>query len=88
MRTWVATRRRCDSSDRFGPRSFCLPRNVDYGVSVEGNHDPEGVLLPVRLAMDTWIEPDYSEEDARGQAPAILSATATASALSPSPASL
>ena len=31
-------------------------------MRVLGNADEARVLLPARLLMDTWSEPDYSEE--------------------------
>ena len=81
--TFVATRKHCASSERFGQQSFCLPRNRNYGVAVMGNRDAEGALRPVRLEMSSWTEPDYSREDAQQQKPRLLLAAATASALSP-----
>ena len=82
LTTFVQTRRGCDSSERFGPHSFCLPRATDYGVVVHGNQDTRGELLPLRLSTDLWTEPDYSKEDKQHEAPVSLSATVTASGLS------
>ena len=78
---FVSTRRECNSPARFGPDSFCLPRDYDYGLAVTGNEDTHGALLPVRLAMDSWTEPDYSREDGRHEVPVPLHATVTVSNL-------
>jgi hypothetical protein len=78
---FVSTRAACNAKARFGPGSFCLPRKVDYGIAVSGNADAEGALLPVRLAMDAWSEPDYSREDAQQEPPVLLSATVTVAQL-------
>eukprot|EP00966_Prymnesium_polylepis_P006543 150130-Prymnesium_polylepis.2 len=81
--SFVATRRRCNRPERFGPGSFCLPQGTDYGVAVMGNVDDEKELRPARLTMDSWTEPDYSREDAQKESPTLLSATVTASKLAP-----
>ena len=78
---FVSTREQCNSPERFGPDSFCLPRDYDYGLVVSGNEDVRGVLRPVRLAMDSWTEPDYSREDGHHESPVPLHASATASNL-------
>lgn len=79
--SFVTTRKQCNEDKRFGPGAFCLPRKYDYGIAVNGNLDTEGVLLPVRLEMDSWTEPDYSKEDEQEQVPVMLSASVTASGL-------
>lgn len=61
---------------------FCLPREVDYGVIVEGNRDAQRAgLLPLRLDMAANSEPDYSKEDREHQAPVLLTATLQATGL-------
>ena len=81
LSTFVTTRQGCDSAARFGPGAFCLPKRTDYGLAVRGNQDARGVLLPTRLAMDAWTEPDYSREDAQHAPPALLGAMVTVSGL-------
>ena len=80
-RSFVASRKECNKNQRFGPGSFCLPQKYNYGIAVRGNQDAEGVLLPVRLAMDSWTEPDYSVEDQQHEAPVVMGATVTVSGL-------
>ena len=79
--TFVTTRQGCNSAARFGPGAFCLPKRTNYGLAVRGNQDVRGVLLPTRLALDAWTEPDYSREDAQRAAPSLLGATVTVSGL-------
>jgi hypothetical protein len=68
--TFVASRAACRAalpwSERF---AYCLPRDVNFGVRVRGNLDAQGALLPARLLMDEWSEPDYSAEDGKGERP-------------------
>merc|ERR1712070_619091 len=45
--------------------------------------DSEGVLLPVRLSLSSWTEPDYSKEDQQHQVPTLLSANVTVTKLTP-----
>jgi hypothetical protein len=66
--------------DRF---AYCLPAETNYGVRVHGNADAEGELLPARLVMASWSEPDYSAEDGLRERPCTLTATLTASRLHP-----
>eukprot|EP00947_MAST-08B_sp_MAST-8B-sp1_P000463 g463.t1 len=80
---FVRSRAQCVSEDRFGPQSFCLPSKVNYGVVVHGNNDPRNELQRVRLAMDSWTEPDYSREDAQREAPTLLTALAIVSGVRP-----
>ena len=54
--------------------AYCLPSAVNYGYRVHGNADAAHELLPLRLEMDDWYEPDYSREDAKGEAPKMLEA--------------
>lgn len=63
--------------------SYCLPSSVDYGVRVHGNADRDGILLPVRLSMDSWTEPDYSSEDAHHQKPIELKGKVVVTQLHP-----
>lgn len=39
----------------------CIPEQVDYGYAMTGMHDPNGVLLPAHLSVDSWTEPDTVE---------------------------
>jgi hypothetical protein len=49
--------------------TFCLPKEVDYGVVVEGNVGARRAgLHPLRLIMAAAAEPDYSKEDREHQA--------------------
>merc|ERR1719480_149348 len=63
--------------------NYCVPRDVDYGIRVHGNVDLDKELLPARLRMDSWSEPDYSEEDAHHERPVELTGTLTVSSLQP-----
>ena len=83
LSSFITNRTQCNRPVRFGPGSFCLPDNVNYGMVVTGNKDLDQVLLPVKLAMSSWTEPDYSKEDQQHQAPTTLSATVTVSELIP-----
>merc|ERR1712216_80499 len=62
---------------------YCLPTSVNYGIRVHGNLDHDNVLLPVRLHMESWMEPDYSKEDAHHQKPTELRGTLTVTRLQP-----
>merc|ERR1712113_784577 len=68
-----------------GKRSveWCLPKSVDFGVAVHGNADARHVLLPIRMAVSSWTEPDYSVEDRQHKEPTLLSASLTISGLDP-----
>jgi len=63
--------------------AYCLPEDTDYGLRVHGNADPQGALLPARLALASWSEPDYSQEDQRHEQPTALTATLTTWRLEP-----
>ena len=83
--SFVKSRKACHedrgSSQHGDLAPFCLPKKYDYGIAVSGNEDIDGVLLPVRLAMDQWKEPDYSKEDGYHEAPTMMGATVTVSGL-------
>ena len=61
--------------------AYCLPFDVNYGIRVHGNVDRYNELLPARLVMDEWTEPDYSKEDGKGESPKLLGAAIVASGL-------
>ena len=50
-------------------------------MRAHGNADADLRLLPARLVMDEWSEPDYSAEDGKHEAPKLLGATLVASRL-------
>eukprot|EP01052_Picozoa_sp_SAG31_P002346 SAG31_NODE_83_length_27039_cov_14.035746_2_plen_265_part_00 len=83
--SFVKSRKACSedarSSQDGGLAPFCLPKKYDYGIAISGNEDIDGVLLPVRLDMDQWKEPDYSKEDGFHEAPTMMGATVTVSDL-------
>jgi len=84
LNTFVHSRSECAGVGKHvGASSYCLPDAIDYGIRVMGNVDPHGELLPVRLAMSANSEPDYSVEDKRHMAPAMLHGNITMSGLSP-----
>ena len=80
---FVSSRRDCSVADDMVPADddgrvyeWCLPSMVDYGVIVKGNADAGGELLRTQLvALSSWSEPDYSEEDELGETPVRMSAT-------------
>ena len=51
----------------------CIPKDIDYGYAMTGRFDPQGIALPVHLAVDSWTEPDIVE----GQRPKQLTGTVT-----------
>lgn len=55
----------------------CIPQDVDYGYSIQGKIDPKNITLPVRLAVDSWKEPDIIEH----QKPSEMQATLTVEGL-------
>jgi len=76
---FVRSRKKCKGgSEEF---DYCLPDSVDYGIRVHGNMDPTGVLLPIRMSVDSWKEPDYSKEDGHGEIPKLIHANVTISEL-------
>merc|ERR1712216_442456 len=60
LSSFVKSRKHCHRRSMYGNNSFCLPYEVDYGISTSGNQDSKGSLLPVKLALSSWTEPDYS----------------------------
>ena len=84
LSTFVANRDACRAPLPWTERwSYCLPKDVNFGVRVHGNADMNRELLTARLVMDDWSEPDYSTEDAKHEAPARLGATLIADTLRP-----
>lgn len=75
---FVQLRRGCKG--KHSPE-WCLPKSVNYGVQVHGNVDMEGVLLPIRMKVSSWKEPDYSKEDGMHEKPTEVSADLTISGL-------
>jgi len=71
LSTFVQSRRSCN--DPSSP-VYCLPDAINSGLQVRGNADAEHVLLPIRLAMSSWTEPDFSKEDRQHQKPTLLAA--------------
>ena len=74
LSTFVRSRNQCRNSQSFGQGSFCLPKQVNYGMRMLGNADPDGELLPVRLRVNRVDEPDYSLKGQRRQAPVLMRA--------------
>lgn len=82
--SFISSRALCRASLPWPERfAYCLPMDTNYGIRVHGNMDENGELLPARLSMDDWSEPDYSLEDQRHEQPSMLTATLTASGLVP-----
>lgn len=75
LSSWIHDREGCKRSLPWSERfSYCLPATTAFGYRVHGNHDPKHELLPVRLTMDSWTQPDTSTEDDKHEKPVILSA--------------
>lgn len=82
--SFVSTRKDCAASLPWDKRfEYCLPSLVDYGYRVHGNLDTKQELVPTRLSVPSWDEPDYSVEDGRHEKPVVLSATVHVSNLVP-----
>ena len=77
LSTFVRSRNQCRKSQPFGQGSFCLPKQVNYGMRMLGNADPKGELLPVRLRVNRVDEPDYSLKGRRRQVPVLIRAQLT-----------
>jgi len=58
---------------------YCIPRNVNYGVAITGIKDNNHVTQPVRLAVDSWSEPNVT----KGKSPIVLNAEITIEELTP-----
>jgi hypothetical protein len=78
---FVRSRKACRKTK--GAPEWCLPESADFGVRVEGNADANHVLLPIRMAVSSWTEPDYSTEDEVNENPTMLSAKLTIMKLTP-----
>lgn len=83
VRDFVRSREACGGSAGGEVYRYCLPPAVDYGISVHGNADSRGELLPARLRVSSWTEPDYSEEDAHHEVPVEMDGTLTVTDLRP-----
>jgi len=82
LATFAKDRARCRRALPWKQRfEYCLPASVDYGYRVHGNHDPAGELLPARLVVSAWYEPDYSREDGKHEPPTPLVGTLAMSGL-------
>ena len=78
-RTWrveisdfIKTRKQCISNIRFGSNAFCLPMTNNYGIALEGNEDSNDDLIPAKLSISSWTEPDYSKENNQNEDPTRL----------------
>ena len=74
--TLYATRAMAGNS---APFPYYIPKNVDYGVAVTGNKDPNHLTKPVHIDLDSNDEPNVS----LGANPCVLKATLTADSLTP-----
>ena len=61
------------------PFPYYIPKNVDYGVAVLGNKDPNHLTKPVHIVLDSTDEPNVS----LGVPDCILKATITCDSLTP-----
>ncbi|HXU27376.1 MAG TPA: T9SS type A sorting domain-containing protein, partial [Bacteroidia bacterium] len=74
--TLYATRAQANNS---APFPYYIPKNVNYGVAVTGNKDPNHLTKPVHIDLDSNDEPNIS----LGANPCILKATLTTDSLTP-----
>jgi hypothetical protein len=84
LSNFIKTRKECKGATLPSQQesfTFCLPKKVDYGLSFDGNADKFGVLLPARMSVSSWTEPDYSKEDGLHQHPVELKANVTVAGL-------
>jgi hypothetical protein len=72
--TVYATRAMAGNS---APFPYYIPENVDYGVAVTGNKDPNHLTKPVHIDLDSNDEPNVS----LGANPCVLKAIITADSL-------
>lgn len=65
------------------PFIYCLPAQVNNNCAliIQGNNDASGVLLPVRLIIDSPDEPDWGEQDKLYMQPKQINAQAIISEL-------
>ncbi|HXC05699.1 MAG TPA: T9SS type A sorting domain-containing protein [Bacteroidia bacterium] len=59
--------------------SYCIPKDVDYGVAVTGIKDPARVCRPVHMVLDSLDEPNVS----LSAAPRLMKSWVTADSLTP-----
>jgi len=79
-----ATRKECtQSSSPKRPYDYCLPTDVDYGLAVFGNADPNGETYHTKLNIGNWNEPDWGEEDNIHDRPITMQVSATIYGLTP-----
>ena len=74
--TLYATRSGAGNS---APFPYYIPKNVDYGVAVTGNKDPNHLTKPVHIVLDSTDEPNVT----LGATPCVLTATLTCDSLTP-----
>lgn len=67
------------NTNNSAPFPYYIPKNVDYGVAVTGNKDPNHLTKPVHIDLDSNDEPNTS----LGVNPCVLHATLTADSLTP-----
>jgi hypothetical protein len=73
-----ATRKGCSqSSAPKRPYDYCLPTDVDYGMAVFGNTDPNDETYHTILQVSSWTEPDWGEEDDIHDKPTTIKVSAT-----------
>ena len=84
LSTWVAERAACEASLPWAERfSYCLPADTAFGYRTHGNHDPRRELVPARLRMHSWAQPDTSDEDGKHEPPQRLTADVEIRSLAP-----
>jgi hypothetical protein len=63
------TRSQCTMKSPAQPYSYCLPVEVNYGIALTGNVDPEAMLYRTILRAESWSEPDWGAEDGLDEKP-------------------
>jgi hypothetical protein len=66
-------------ANNSAPFPYYVPQDVDYGVVVTGNKDPNHLTKPVHIVLDSTDEPNVT----LGAAPCVLTATLTCDSLTP-----
>jgi len=66
-------------ANNSAPFPYYIPQDVDYGVVVTGNKDPNHLTKPVHIVLDSTDEPNVT----LGAAPCVLTATLTCDSLTP-----
>jgi len=74
----VATRNNCRvTTTPQQPYGYCLPKNVNYGIALQGIVDKNAETFRTTLTMPSWTEPDYGKEDDLNQQPVSFTVSAT-----------